>query len=129
MKFGPSFFFNRFKDGSLFLTTHFDFDDSSQYRGTFAKAFQGPNNGGWKDTYFGYKAVTIHGTGVTNPDDLGFLSPEAFAVAADANGNINYFACYRNAPQVEHYIDTAGASVNSVLTYQGAEHTIPNLPP
>jgi hypothetical protein len=130
-KFGPTFFFDRFKDGTLFVTTHFDYDDSSQYKGTFAKAFQSPNNGSWPGTLFRYNAARTVGTSTINPDDLGFLSANAFALAADVNGNINYFACYRNSSQVEHYVDKSGASSASstgFLTYQGAENLMPNLP-
>ena len=75
-----------------------------------------------------YTAVTTHGTATTNPDDLGFLSSDAFAIATDVNGNINYFACYQKASQVEHYIDSSGPSSNGLLTYQNVEHTMPNLP-
>ena len=132
-KLDGSFFFDRFNDGSLFVTTHFYFaDPNSQYRGTFAKTFQSPNNGGWSGQLCRYMAVTIHPTGVTNPDPLGFLSAKAFTLARDVNGKINYFANYRGGPQVEHYIDNDGARCNStgfsLLTYQGAEHSIPNLP-
>ena len=56
-----------------------------------------------------------------------------FTLAHDVNGNINYFANYRNGPQVEHYIDKDGARCStttgfSLLAYQDAEHSIPNLP-
>jgi hypothetical protein len=131
--FGRSFFFDRFSDGTLFVTTHFDLNDGSQYKGTFAKAFQSPNNGAWPGTLVMYAAVTTHGTATTNPDDLGFLSADAFALAPDVTGNINYFACYRSSTQVEHYIDRSGPasadpSKESLLAYQDVEHSMPNLP-
>jgi hypothetical protein len=133
-KIDGSFFFDRFNDGTLSVTTHFYFDDpNSQFKGTFAKTFQSPNNGGWSGQLCGYAAVTIHPAGVTNPDSLGFLSADAFTLAHDVNGNINYFANYRNGSQVEHYIDKDDARCStttgsSLLVYQDAEHSIPNLP-
>ena len=127
-KFGPAIFFDRFKDGSLFVVSHWDVDDSSQFRGVFGKAFQSPNNGSWPDSVFYYKAVTIHGSGADTEDDLGFLSADAFALAADVSGDIHYFACYRGVSKVEHYIDSFGASSQARLAYQSKEHTMPDLP-
>jgi hypothetical protein len=127
-KFGPSIFFDRFKDGSLFVVSHWDVDDSSQFRGVFGKAFQSPNNGSWPGTFFTYEAATIHDSGVDTKDDLGFLSPDAFTLVKDGSGDINYFACYRGVSKVEHYIDSFGASSQRSLKYQGKEHAMPDLP-
>jgi hypothetical protein len=134
VKLAPSIFFGRFKDNSLFIVSHIDAGQNSlissatQYVGSFGKAFQGPNNGSWSGKFFFYNAVTTHQTGVNTADDLGFLSPTAFTIAADDRGTIHYFSCYRVSPRVEHYIDFFGASPQRSLVYEHHEHEIPDFP-
>lgn len=132
-KFDGSFFFERFKDGTLFATTHFYFaDPNSQFLGAFAKTYQSPNNGAWSGQICRYMATTLPPTGgSTNPDPLWHLSAKAFTLAHDVNGNINYFATYKGGSPVEHYIDNQGAGCGSNYSHlinQSAQHKIPNLP-
>jgi hypothetical protein len=127
--FGPAIFFDRFKDGTLFLASHLGVDNNSQYAGSFLKSFQLPNNGDWPDKVFAYVATTgSDASGFNTDDGLGYLSPDAFTLVADANGNINYFAAYHGEPQVEHYIDTFGASPQSRLVFESQENSMPDLP-
>ena len=116
-----SIFFERAKDGSLFVVSHKN-AGNTQYVGSFGKAFQLPNNGDWSGTFFTYHAPA------NTTDYLGFLSPKAFALAADAKGNIHYFACYRYYPRVEHYIDYVVPSSQRSLAYERHEHEMPDFP-
>jgi hypothetical protein len=127
-QFGPAIFFDHFKDKTLFVVSHEGVAADSQYAGAFGKAFQSPNNGAWSGQFFGYIAVTSQPAGFDTNDGLGYLSPNAFALAADAQGNINYFACYSGTSQVEHYVDQFGASSKSTLTFEGLEYSMPKLP-
>jgi hypothetical protein len=126
-KLAPTIFFERFKDGSLFVVSHKD-AGNTQFVGGFGKAYQSPNNGSWSGIFYSYRAVTTHQTGVNTQDYLDFLSPAAFALSKDANGDLHYFSCYRVLPRVEHYIDNSGASSQRSLAYENREHEMPDFP-
>lgn len=119
----PSIFFERFNDGTLFILSHKN-AGNTQYVGTFGKTFQAPNNGSWSGTFFSYFAQN----GNNSQDFLEFLSPNAFALAADDKGVIHYFSCYRVSPVVEHYIDFSGPSTQRSLAYQQRQFMIPKFP-
>jgi hypothetical protein len=135
-KYANAFFLDHFKDGTLFVTTHFDLEDGSQWKGTFGTAFQGPNNGGWTGKVRRVLASTSpspDSTATNSQDDLGYLSAQAFTLARDANGDINYFAAYRGGvPRVEHYVDKNGVSGDGRIFFQAGQgqgqYGMPTLP-
>lgn len=135
-KYANAFFLDHFKDGTLFVTTHFDFEEGSQWKGTFGTTFQSPNNGSWTGKVrrvFASTSPSPDSTATNSKDDLGYLSSEAFTLARDVNGDINYFAAYRGgAARVEHYVDKNGVSGDGRIFFQAGQgqgqYAMPTLP-
>ena len=94
----------------------------TQYKGTFGKAVQQPNNGGWLNHVRYY-----HAPGNIT-DALGGYDPRLLACIPDPRGRIHFFAATTYGLSVEHYIDFAGGTVNANLAFQNRQGEITLLP-
>jgi len=129
-KFGSTILFDRAHDGTLFLVTHQDLKDDSQYLGTFQKGFQAPNNGSWIPQFVAYSTVLTTSQGTNTNANFGWLNRVAFAMSIDAKGAVHYFAARHDSPKVvEEYVDPAiGASTSRSILPPMGKQTIPTLP-
>jgi len=129
-KFGSTILFDHAHDGTLFLVTHMNVADDSQYLGSFQKDFQAPNNGDWVPQFVGYTTVLTTSQGTNTQADFGWLNRLAFAMSIDAKGAVHYFAARHDSPKVvEEYVDPAiGASTSRSIQPPMGKQTIPTLP-
>lgn len=113
--------FKRTTNGTLFLILHIAAGDT-QYKGTFGKAVQLPNNGAWLNHVEYYHAPA------NSTDALGGYDPHLLACIPDSRGRLHFFVATSSGLFVEHFIDFSEDSTDANLTYQNHEREIPDLP-
>jgi len=127
--FGPTILFDHAHDGTLFLITHQNASDDSQWLGSFWKGFQAPNNGTWLQLV-GYTTTITTSLGTDTDAGFGWLNRIAFAMSIDYYGAVHYFAVNHGIDnQVVEYVDPAiGASTSYRIEPPQGTPTLPALP-
>jgi hypothetical protein len=121
LKLAGPLLFDKVTGGTLFIISHMDAGDT-QYKGTFGKSVQLPNNGGFPNMLRYY-----HAPGIIT-DALGGYDPKLLAYAIGTAGAIHFFATSTYGLFVEHYIDHAGRTSDANLVFQTGNPKLPGLP-